>query len=144
MKRTFVLVLAALAAAALFAGLVHAVLVTAQVSEAAAPPVYGLTSRRVWASTAAMLALVGVSIGGLGLRRSAGRVETRSGRWRATAALMAGLLAVVGGGLNLAFATGGPGTGNGVVGGAAALVLGLAAMVLGGLAVSRSRTPLSG
>jgi hypothetical protein len=139
MKRTFVLILAALAAAAVFAGLVYAVLVTADVSEPAATTVYGLTRRRLWATTAALLALVGVIIGGLALRRSAGRIDTESGRWRATVGLVAGLIAVVGGGLNVAFATGGPGTGNGVVGGAAALVLGLVAMVLGGLAISRSR-----
>jgi peptidoglycan/LPS O-acetylase OafA/YrhL len=139
MKRTFVLILAALAAAALFAGLVHAVLVTAQVSEPAATTVYGLTPRRLWATTVALLALVGVIIGGLALRRSAGRIDTGSGRWRTTVALVTGLIAVVGGGLNLAFATGGPGTGNGVVGGAAAVVLGLVAMVLGGLALARFR-----
>jgi hypothetical protein len=138
MKRTFVLILTVLAAATVFAGLVHAVLVTAHLSEPAATTVYGLTVRRLWATTVALLALVGVIIGGLALRRSAGRIDTGSGRWRATVALVAGLIAVVGGGLNLAFATGGPGTGNGVVGGAAALVLGLVAMVLGGLAISRS------
>jgi hypothetical protein len=43
MKRTFALILAALAAAALFGGLVHAVLVAAHVSEPAATTVYGLT-----------------------------------------------------------------------------------------------------
>lgn len=153
MKRTFVLILAALAAAALFAGLVHAVLVTAHVAEPAATTVYGLTPRRLWATTVALLALVGVIIGGLALhpttqsprgggpvlRRPAGRIDTGSRRWRATVALVAGPIAVVGGGLNLAFATGGPGTGNGVVGGAAALVLGLVAMLLGGLALARSR-----
>ncbi len=143
MKRTVVLILAALAAAALFAGLVQAVLVTAHVSEPAATTVYGLTLRRLWATTVALLALVGVIIGGLARRRSAGRIDTGSGRWRATVALVAGLIAVVSGGLNLAIATGGPGTGNGVVGGAAALVLGLVAMVLGGLALSRSRRPLT-
>jgi peptidoglycan/LPS O-acetylase OafA/YrhL len=140
MKRTFVPILAALAAAALFAGLVHAVLVTAHVSDPAATTVYGLTPRRLWATTVAMLALVGVIIGGRALRRSAGRIDTGSGGWRA---LVAGLIAVVGGGLNLAFATGGPGTGNGVVGGAAALVMGLVAMVLGGLAISRSRRTMN-
>lgn len=134
--RTFVLILAAAAAAALFAGLVHAVLVTAHVSESAATTVYGLTPRRLWATTVALLALVGVICGGLALRRSAGRIDPRNVRWRATVALVAGLIAVVGGGLNVAFATGGPGTGNGVVGGAAALVLGLVAIVLGGLARS--------
>ena len=45
MKRTFALILAALAAAALFGGLVHAVLVAAHVSEPAATTVYGLTPR---------------------------------------------------------------------------------------------------
>ena len=138
MKRTFAMILAALAAAALFGGLVHAVLVTAHVSEPAATTVYGLTPRRLWATTVAVLALVGVVIGGLALRRSAGRIGTGNGRMGAIAALVAGLIAVVNGGLNLAIAKGGPGTGNGVVGGAAALVLGLIAMALGGLALARS------
>lgn len=139
MKRTFVLVLGALAAAALFAGLVHAVLVMAHVSEPPPTTVYGLTPRRLWATTVALLALVGVIIGGLALRRSAGRVDTGSGRSRARVALAAGLIAAIGGGLNVAFATGGPGTGNGVVGGAAALVLGLVAMVFGGVAIAVAR-----
>jgi len=138
MKRTFVLILAALAAAALFVGLVHAVLVAAHVSEPAATTVYGLTFRRLWATTVAVLALVGVVIGGLALR-SAGRIGTGHRRTGAIVALVAGLIAVVNGGLNLTIATGGPGTGNGVVGGAAALVLGLIAMVLGGLALTHSR-----
>ena len=43
MKRTFAMILAALAAAALFGGLVYAVLVAAHVSEPAATTVYGLT-----------------------------------------------------------------------------------------------------
>ena len=71
MKRTFVLILAALAAAALFAVLVHAVLVAAQVAEPAATTVDGLTPRRLWATTAAALALVGVVSGGLALVRPA-------------------------------------------------------------------------
>ena len=101
--------------------------------------VYGLTAKRLWATTTAVLALVGVVIGGLALARPAGRFGTASGRLGATVALAAGLIAVVNGGLVLATATGGPGTGNGVVGGAVALVLGLIAMVLGGLALARSR-----
>ena len=129
----------ALAAVALFGALVHAVLVAAHVSEPAAVTVYGLTPRRLWATTAAVLALVGVVLGGLALRRSAGGIGTGNGRMGAIAALVAGLIAVVNGGLNLAIATGGPGTGNGVVGGAAALVLGLIGMALGGLALARSR-----
>ena len=43
MKRTFAIILAALAAVALFGGLVYAVLVAAHVSESAATTVYGLT-----------------------------------------------------------------------------------------------------
>ncbi len=139
MKRMSVLLFGALVAAALFAGLVHAVLVTAHVSEPAATTVYGLTPRRLWATTVALLALVGVIFGALALRRPAGRVDTGTRRSRTAVALVTGLIAIVGGGLNVAFATGGPGTGNGVVGGAAALVLGLVATVLGGLAISRSR-----
>jgi hypothetical protein len=101
--------------------------------------VYGLTPRRLWATTAAMLALVGVIIGGLALRRSAGRIGAGNGRMRAIVALGAGLIAAVNGGLNVAVATGGPGTGNGVVGGAVALMLGLIGMALGGLALTRAR-----
>src|SRR4030095_8600476 len=122
-----------------FGGLVYAVLVVAHVSEPAATTVYGLTLRRLWATAAAAVALLGVVIGGGALARSAGRVRTTSGRLGAIVALIAGLVAVVNGGLNLAMATGGPGTGNGVVGGAAALVLGLIATILGGLAVARIR-----
>jgi hypothetical protein len=136
MKRTFSLILAAVAAAALFGGLVHAVLVDAHVSEPAATTVYGLTPRRLWATTVAVLALVGVVIGGLGLARPANRFGTASGRLGAIVALVAGLIAVVNGGLNLATANGGPGSGNGVVGGAAAFVLGLIGLAIGGLVVA--------
>src|SRR5262245_61463096 len=139
MKRTFAIILAALAAAALFGALVHAVLVAAHVSEPAATTVYGLTPRRLWATAAALLALVGVIIGGLTLARPASRFGTGSGRLGAIVALVAGLIAAVNGALNLAIAKGGPGSGNGVVGGAAAFVLGLIALALGGLALARSR-----
>ena len=101
MKRTFTLILAALAAAALFAGLVYVVLVAAHVSQPAASTVYGLTSRRFWATAAAALALVGVVIGGLALRRS-GRIGTDDGRWAAMVALAAGLIGMALGGLALA------------------------------------------
>ena len=143
MKRTFAMILAALAAAALFAGLVHAVLVAAHVSEPAATTVHGLTSRRLWATMAAVLALAGVVIGGLALARPASRFGTASGPLGAIVALVAGLMAVVNGGLNLAVANGGPGTGNGVVGGAAAFVLGLIALALSGLALARWRRTAS-
>jgi Family of unknown function (DUF6223) len=139
MKRTFAIILAAVAAAALFGGLVHAVLVAAHVSEPAASTVYGLTPRRLWATTVAVLALAGVVIGGLALARPASRFGTASGRLGAIVALVAGLIAVVNGGLNVAIANGGPGSGNGVVGGAAAFVLGLIGLAIGGLALARSR-----
>ena len=139
MKRTFALIPAALAATALFGGLVHAVLVAAHVSEPAATTVYGPTPQRLWATIVAGLALVGVVIGGLALARPASRFGTGSGRLGAIVALVAGLIAVVNGGLVLAIADGGPGTGNGVVGGAAAFVLGLVALAIGGLALARCR-----
>ena len=139
MKGTFALILAALAAAALFWGVVYAVLVAAHLSEPAATTVYGLTAQRLWATTATVVALVGVVLGGLALARPASRFGTASGRLGVIVALVAGLVAVVNGGLVLAIANGGPGTGNGVVGGAGALVLGLVALVLGGLALARSR-----
>jgi hypothetical protein len=118
---------------------VHAVLVTAHVSEPSATTVYGLTPRRLWASVVVALALVGVIIGWLALARPASRFGTASGRVGAIVALLAGLIAIANGWLNLALANGGPGTGNGVVGGAAAVVLGVIALPLGGLALSRSR-----
>jgi hypothetical protein len=134
---TTAIILAALAAAAVFGGLCMPFWWPRTV--------YGLTPRRLWATTVAVLALVGVVIGGLALGRPASRFGTDSGRLGAIVALVAGLIAVVNGGLNLAIANGGPGTGNGVVGGAAALVLGLIALALGGLALARSRlTALGG
>jgi Family of unknown function (DUF6223) len=139
MKRTFAMVLAVVAAIALFAGLVHAVLVAAHLSEPAADTVYGLTPRRLWASAIVVLALGGVVSGGLALVRPASRFGTASGRRGAIVALVAGLIAVVNGGLNLALANGGPGTGNGVVGGAAAFVLGLIALAIGRVALARCR-----
>ena len=138
MRRTFTMIVAALAAVAVFAGLVHAVLVVAHVSQPATTTVYGLTPRRLWTTTVAALGLAGVVIGSLALVRPAGRLAT-SGRLGAIVALVAGLIAVVNGGLNLAIANGGPGTGNGVVGGAAALVLGIVAVALGGIALTRRR-----
>ena len=142
MKRTFVLILVSLLAVAVFAGLVHAVLVAAHVSAPAATTVYGLTPRRLWATAACVLALVSVVIGGLALRRSVD-ISTGKGKMGAIVALVAGVIAAVNGGLNLATAKAGPGSGNGVVGGAAALVLGLTALVFGGLALTRSRRSVS-
>jgi hypothetical protein len=139
MKRTILMILAALAALALFYLLVHAVLVAAHVSEPAPTTVRGMTPRRLWALAADALGLTAVVIGGFALRRSAGRLGTGTGRMTAVAGLGAGIIAVINGGLNLAVATGGPGSGNGVIGAAGALVLGLIGMTLSGLALIRSR-----
>ena len=103
---------------------------------------YGWTPERIWGSAAALLALVGVVIGGLALARSAGRIGNGNGERGAIVALVAGLIAVVNGGLVVVTADGGLGTGNGIAGGYLALALGLIAMVLGGLARARStRSP---
>jgi hypothetical protein len=138
MKRIFAIVLAALVGAAVFGGLVYAVLVAAHVSQLGATTVYGLTPRRLWATTAVVLGLAGVIIGSMAMVRAVRRIGNY-GRNGAIVALVAGIIAVVNGGLNLAVATGGPGTGNGVVGGAAAFVLGLTATAVGGLALARAR-----
>jgi FtsH-binding integral membrane protein len=132
MKRTLTLVLAGLVAFAVFAGLVHLVLVATHRADPAATTVYGVTYQRVWASIAAGVALASCVTGGVTLTRRAPRL--------AIAAMIAGLIGAINGGLVLAVANGGPGSGNGVIGGAAAFVLGIAAVALGGFAVSRART----
>ena len=131
MKRTLTLVLAGLAAFALFAGLVHLVLVATHRADSAATTVYGVTYQRVWASVAAVMALASLVTGGVSLTRRAPRL--------AIAAMIAGLIGAINGGLVLAVADGGPGSGNGVIGGAAAFVLGIVALAIGGFAVSRAR-----
>jgi hypothetical protein len=110
MKRKLTIILGAMAAAALFGGLVYAVLVAAHLSEPAVTTVYGPTARRLWATTIAVLALAGVIVGTLALARRAGRFGTASGRIGGGVALGAGLIAVINGGLNLAVGNGGPGT----------------------------------
>lgn len=129
MKRIFAIILAVLAAAALFAGLVYAVLVAAHISSPAATTVHALTPRRLWATVVAMLGFIGVIIGRMVFYRVSRGIGNH-GRRGAVAALVAGLIAGVNGGLNLAVANGGPGTGNGVVGGAMAFVLALIALTL--------------
>jgi Family of unknown function (DUF6223) len=137
-RRTLTAILAAPVVLAVFAGLVHGVLVASHVSEPAGTTVYGATPRRLWATAAAVLALGGMVTGGLALVRSIRQIGNR-GRRGAIVALWAGPIGAVNGALVLAVATGGPGSGNGVVGGAAAVVLGLIATVLGGLVFGRSR-----
>lgn len=72
MRRTFTVVLDLIAAVAAFVGLVYGVLVAAHVFEPAATTVSGLTPRRIWATTAAGLALPGVVVGGVALVRRIG------------------------------------------------------------------------
>jgi hypothetical protein len=140
MKRTFSLIVAGIAAVALFAGLVHVVLVAAHVSAPAATTVQGLTSRRLWATTVVGLGLASVVIAGLAL---ATRFGASSRRLAGIVALVAAVIAAVNGAFVVAMANGGPGSGNGVVGGAAALVLGLIGMSLSALALSRTHRSLS-
>jgi len=139
MKRTFSYILVTLAAIAIFVGLVHAVLVTAQVSEPATTTIYGPTTRRIWASAAAMLALISVIIDMRTFRQPIVSINLRKTKIWIFVAILLGLIALVNAVLNLAIAKGGPGSGNGVIGAAAALVLGLTGMVLGLLAFARYR-----
>ena len=139
MKRTFTYILIALAACAIFVGLVHVVLVTAQLSRPATTTIYGPTTRRIWATTAAMLALISVIIGTRTFRQPTVGITPRKTKIWIFVAILSGLIALVNAVLNLAMANGGPGSGNGVVGAAAALVLGLTGMVLGLLTFVRYR-----
>jgi hypothetical protein len=138
MKRIFILVPAGLIALALLGGLTHLVLMAANLDQPAATTVYGWTTQRFWATSAAGLALVAVLINGAGLARRAGRFGSGTGQRGAIVAIVLGLVGVVGGVVLLAGANGGPGSGNGVVGSAGALVLGLVAMALSAWILTRS------
>ena len=129
-----------LAAAALVGAVGLAATTAAQVPDQ--PPAvsaYTLTSERLAASTAAVVALIGAVIGGLALARSADRIGSGNGRREAIVALVLGPIGVIVGGLVVATADGGLGTGNGLGGGVAAMMVGLIGMALGGLALARSR-----
>jgi hypothetical protein len=138
-KRTFTYIIVALIAIALYFGVVHLVLMVANVSKAAPSTVYGLTSMRQFALVALGLALISVVFGWRAFRKSAGHINVLNKKNGYIVAIITGLLAVIGGGLNLAAASGGPGSGNGVLGSAQALVLGLIGIFLGGLAIARLR-----
>ena len=45
------------------------------------PAGYGLTSRRLWATTAALLALIGVVVGGIEMLRRITKREHPDGAW---------------------------------------------------------------
>jgi len=133
-------VTARLAAAALVGGVGLAAPAALHASvQPAAATVYTMTPERIAASTATLVALVGVVIGGLALARSAGRIGNGNGRRGAIVALVLGPIGLVIGGLVVATADGGLGTGNGLGGGVVAMAVGLIGMALGGLALGRSR-----
>ncbi|WP_227997290.1 DUF6223 family protein [Nocardia australiensis] len=97
---------------------------------------YELGVGRAVPTSAAMLGLISVIVGGLALARSR---RTGTGRARIIVALVLGPISVIVGGIHGANAAGGPGTGNGVLGAVFAVVLGLVGTALGGLALARSR-----
>ncbi|HKE82835.1 MAG TPA: DUF6223 family protein [Vicinamibacterales bacterium] len=101
--------------------------------------VYTLTPKRLAASTAALVGLIGTVIGALALARSTGRLGAGNGRRGAMVALVMGPIGLVVGALVVATADGGLGTGNGLAGGIVAMAVGLIGMALGGLALARSR-----
>lgn len=120
-------------------GLVLAVLSVPGLSDAAAPPMptpspssYGMTSGRLVATLSAVLALIGVVMGGVALARPLGPAYLRIG------AIIAGLIGVIVGGVRVMTASG-IGTGGGRAGAIVALILGLIAVALGGFAFARSR-----
>jgi hypothetical protein len=82
-------------------------------------------------TAAALLALVGVVVGGLAMARSRRR--------QAVIAMVLGLIGVIVGGLHGANAAGGLATGNGLAGAVIAVVLGLIGVVLGWLALAAAR-----
>lgn len=139
------LVLAAAAGALLGVFVLAAPAVAHASVQPTAAGVTSMSAGRLGATTAAVLALIGVVIGGLALARPAARFGTGTGRLGAGAALSAGLLGMAIGGLVVATSEGGLGTGNGLGGGIVALVVGLIALILGGLALARyRRTVLTG
>jgi len=100
-------------------------------------PAYTMTPRRMAASGAAVVGLLGAVIGGLALARSARRAGT--GRRGAIVALVMGPIGSTIGAVVVATAKGGLGTGNGLGGGVAAMTVGVVGIALGGLALARSR-----
>ena len=99
------------------------------------PASLGMTSGRLVATSAALVALIGAVVGGVTLVRPAGIFGTSIVR---LVAVLAGLMGVAIGGYLVA-TTSNFGTGGGRAGAVVALVLGLLAVALGVMALSRSR-----
>ena len=100
---------------------------------------YTLTPERMLASTAALITLSALIIGGLSLARSARRVGTGNGRRGAIVALVLAPIGLVIGAVVIVTADGGFGTGNGLGGGIVAMIVGLIGMGVGALALARAR-----
>ncbi|TQM37753.1 DUF6223 family protein [Pseudonocardia cypriaca] len=92
---------------------------------------YVLGIGRTVPTAAALIALVGVVVGGLAMARRRRR--------QAVIAVVLGLIGVIVGGLHGANAAGGLGTGNGLAGALIAVALGLIGVVLGWLALAAAR-----
>jgi hypothetical protein len=99
---------------------------------------YSLTSGRLLATAAALIALAAVLLGWYALVRP-------GPRGRPLAAVIVGAAGLLTGGFVIAVADGGPGSGSGVVGGYVAVAFGLIGGGLGWLALGRAgrttRTP---
>ena len=92
-----------------------------------------ITPGRLTAIIAALLALTGVIVGTMALRRSG------DARRRAILASTFGPLGMILGAFVVVTAKGGLGTGNGLGGGVVAMVIGLIAVTLGGWTMARLR-----
>ena len=138
-KRTLTYIFITIAAIALYLGLVHLILMIANVSKSAPSTVYGFTSKRQFALVALGLALLSVILGWRTFRKSAVHSSILHGKSWPVVAIVTGLIAAIVSVLNLMTSNGGPGSGNGVLGSAQALVLGLTGMFLGALAMVRFR-----
>lgn len=97
---------------------------------------YELGVGRTVPTTAALLGLASVILGGLALARARRGVNRRT---PVIVALTLGAVSVIAGGVHGANSAGGLGTGNGLAGAIFAVVLGLAGLALGGLTLARSR-----
>jgi len=97
---------------------------------------YELGVGRAVPTSAAVVALIGVVVAVLALRRPNGRL--------AGTAVALGLVGVIAGGVHGANAAGGLGTGNGLAGAVIAVALGLVGTALGGVALARRRVPAAG
>lgn len=104
--------------------------------------VLAVSSGRLGAFVAAVVALAGVVIGGRALARSAGRARSAGGSGDGrggSVAIVLGLVGLTVGGLITATSDDGVGSGNGLGGAVVAMVLGLIAVLVGGLARARTR-----